>query len=189
MGNREVDLDKEVYTTFDVANICNANITSIKNWIEKGQLQAHRTPGGHYRIKRSVLEDFLNRHGMPNPFAERERKHIFAFHSDEGLEQRLRERFGEVHEYDSSDEPVYALLKIGQWRPDALVIEEGVGDFDLVDFCESFERVLDLRPVDLIAVHDRGESYSQELRKAGAEFPVDADDDEAIFESVRRALL
>ena len=45
-----MNLDKEVYTTFEVARVCNANITSIKNWIDKGELRAFRTPGGHYRI-------------------------------------------------------------------------------------------------------------------------------------------
>lgn len=188
--SEEVDLDKDVFTTFDVANICNANITSIKNWIEQGELQAHRTPGGHFRIKKQVLKDFLNRHGMPNPFAERERKHIFAFYGESGFEKQLRERFGEIHRYESTHDSMYALLKIGEWRPDAAIIDAELADFDAVDLCRSVREIVELRPVNLIIVHDRGESYSAELRKAGAQFPIEASEgDEAVFEAVRRALL
>ena len=42
----KTNLDKTVFTTFEVARVCNANITSIKNWIEKGNLRAFRSGDG-----------------------------------------------------------------------------------------------------------------------------------------------
>lgn len=190
MSNIDVDLDKDVFTTFDVAKICNANITSIKNWIEKGELQAHRTPGGHYRIKKKVLQDFLNRHGMPNPFVERRRKHILAFHGDGEIEEKLRTRFGEIHRYAWTADPTAALLKIGQWRPDVAIVDDGLDGIEGPKLLEAVESNLDLRPVRLIFCHGRGPEYSGQLREAGAEYVVEAEEGEdGIFEAVRRALL
>ena len=190
MGTEEVNLDKDVFTTFDVANICNANITSIKNWIEQGELQAHRTPGGHYRIKKKVLQDFLNRHGMPNPFVERKRKYVFAYSANTEIEDQLRKRFGEIHKYDAADDDVGALLRIGQWRPDAAIIEDGLHGVDALEVANAVRDNLDLRPIKLIVVHSRGPDYSDSLRDAGVQFVVDTEEgDEDVFEATRRALL
>lgn len=189
-ADEEIDLEQEVYTTFEVASICNANITSIKNWIEKGELQAHRTPGGHYRIKKKVIKDFLNRHDMPNPFAERERKHVLIWHGDSELEGRLRARFGQIHRYETRTDKLEALLKIGQWRPDVAIIEEPLTDLDALAMCDAMRAVLDMRTVTLVIAHDRGEDYSDELFDAGADFVVDVEGGrEALYEVVRRAML
>ncbi|MBA2664757.1 MAG: helix-turn-helix domain-containing protein [Bradymonadaceae bacterium] len=185
-----MNLDKEVYTTFEVAKICNANITSIKNWIEQGELRAFRTPGGHYRVERKVLDDFLNRHGMPNPFAMRERRRVLLVHRDHELLVRLRGQLGESHDYDSTADPVDALLKIGQWKPDAAVIDVSIGGIDAVGLCQRVRAHAELRPVDLIIVHNFDEPFDQSVRDAGANYTVKGEASEgAIIEAVRRALL
>lgn len=185
-----MDLEKEVYTTFEAASICNANITSIKNWIDKGELPAFRTPGGHYRIQRKVLDDFLNRHGMPNPFADRERRRILLVHSDGSLLDKLATEFGTKHDYDGTDNAVDALLKIGQWKPDAAVIYTGIDELDVVGLCERVREHADLRPVHLIIVHEKDEELEARLTKSGADFMVRKSGGVSeIFEAVRRALL
>ena len=186
----DVDLDKEVFTTFEAAKICNANITSIKNWIDKGELRAFRTPGGHYRIERKVLDDFLNRHGMPNPFAERERRRVFLVHRDPAVIDRVAAQFGKQHEYDASGNPQQALLTIGQWRPDVAIIDDRVDGIDLLGLCETIDTNPELSLVSIIAMHSKGEAYSERLRAAGCEHVVNpVDDDEELFEAIRRSLL
>lgn len=184
-----MNLEKEVYTTFEVAKICNANITSIKNWIEQGELRAFRTPGGHYRIEQKILDDFLNRHDMPNPFAARTRRRILLVHPDEQFVDRLRAHLGDTHDYDTTSNAVDALLKIGRWKPDAAVVDLNVSGIDAVDLCERVRADAELRPVDLIIVHDNDESYDQSVRDAGANFTVPNGGEEAIVEAVRRAIL
>lgn len=182
-----MNLDKKVYTTFEAADICNANITSIKNWIDQGELQAFRTPGGHYRIEKKVLDSFLNRHGMPNPFAERERRRILLVHPEPTLVEALRDEFGSQHDYDATDDAVDALLKIGQWRPDAAIVDSEVDDLDVVGLCERVREHVDLRPVHLVIVHD---GQAEPLAEAGADFTVPRDEGTSgIFEALRRALL
>lgn len=188
-ADEEIDLEQDVFTTYEVAQICNANITSIKNWIEKGELDAHRTPGGHYRIKRKVIRDFLNRHDMPNPFAERDRKHVLIWHGDPELEERLRSRFGDIHRYETRTDKLEALLKIGQWRPDVAIIEEPLTDLDVPSMCDAMRAVLEMRTVTLVIAHDQGESYSEELHEAGADYVVDIGSGrKGLYEAIRRAM-
>lgn len=186
----DVDLDKEVYTTFESAKICNANITSIKNWIDKGELRAFRTPGGHYRIERKVLEDFLNRHCMPNPFAEREKRRILLVDRQPKRVELLAGQFGQQHRYDATDDPQQALLTIGQWVPDVAIIDDGIDGLDLIGLCETIDQNPELRRVSVIAVHDGDDRYCEELREAGCDYVVSPwSDGDAMLEAVRRALL
>ena len=42
-------------------------VASIAKWIDAGQLKAGRTPGGHRRIAKKDLIEFLRRQGLPMP--------------------------------------------------------------------------------------------------------------------------
>ena len=43
--------------TTDISRACGVTIQTVQSWIDRGVLQAFRTPGGHRRVKK---EDFLN---------------------------------------------------------------------------------------------------------------------------------
>ncbi len=155
---------KEVFTTYDAARICNANIASIKNWIQKGLLRAFRTPGGHYRIKRRDLELFLKKYNMPYPFQDKAEKQIYvltrddAFYSEveKGLAGHSVRCFGDVLE---------SALNIGLERPDILVLDlssvgEGLGLLELVSGCP------DTRNIQFVlVVAGKSTPASVELRK------------------------
>ena len=44
---------------------CQVSPQTIVNWINAGKLKAYKTAGGHRRIVRSDLDEFLKRHNMP----------------------------------------------------------------------------------------------------------------------------
>ena len=48
-----------------IAKHCGVSNTTVLRWIGAGQLPAFRLPGGHYRIGREDLSEFLTRYGMP----------------------------------------------------------------------------------------------------------------------------
>ncbi len=54
-----------VFTTFQAADYCQVSPFTIRNWVESGRLPAYKTPGGHRRILRQDMDEFLRRHGMP----------------------------------------------------------------------------------------------------------------------------
>lgn len=162
-------LDKDVFTTFEAARICNANISSIKNWIDKGELEAFRTPGGHYRIEKRFLDRFLKRHDMPNPFTAGRKKKILVVQLDKGLYQEVLSRFGDEHELFFADDAVDGVLKIGQWRPDIAVVDSRVPGLDILGLCSRVREHDDLAGLKLLALFGKDDSFGEaELKEAGA---------------------
>ena len=57
-----------VYTTKQVAELCNANQRTVSTWFDSGRLKGYRIPGSQdRRIPRDYLIKFLKEHGMPIP--------------------------------------------------------------------------------------------------------------------------
>lgn len=110
-----MDLEKEVFTTFEAASLCHANISSIKNWIAEGRLAAFRTPGGHYRIKREHLSRFLDRHDIPNPLSAQKRQLLFVI-PDDRLAKHISKKAREA-ECIRAGSLFEALLELGCSQP------------------------------------------------------------------------
>ncbi len=138
-----VNLEKEIFTTFDVAKICHVNITSIKNWIEQGKIRAFRTPGGHWRIEKKTLMDFLDRHGMPNPFIKRHTKQLVVVTSDPALTERLRRAMGREVEVTGAYNALEAAFFSGCLMPECVVVDlklEGLDGLEFVKIVRSVPR-------------------------------------------------
>lgn len=62
--------EKEYFTTGEIAKICHVNTTTIFRAIRDKQLKAATTPGGHFRVAKKDLEDFLRKNKIPYGVAE-----------------------------------------------------------------------------------------------------------------------
>lgn len=58
-------LNQEYISVGFIAKHCGVSNTTVLRWIGAGQIPAFRLPGGHYRIGREDLSEFLARYGMP----------------------------------------------------------------------------------------------------------------------------
>jgi excisionase family DNA binding protein len=56
---------KQEFKTSEVAKIFNLTNTAIINWIKSGKLPAYETGGGHYRVMRDDLIEFVKSTGRP----------------------------------------------------------------------------------------------------------------------------
>ena len=54
-GVTHLKLRRKYYTPSQLANLVNVSRQTVVKWINDGQLDAERTPGGHYRIPSSVI--------------------------------------------------------------------------------------------------------------------------------------
>jgi len=59
-----------VLTVFKASKHCNVSPKTIINWIESGHIKAYKTVGGHRRIKKTDLEVFMKKQGIPIPMEE-----------------------------------------------------------------------------------------------------------------------
>jgi excisionase family DNA binding protein len=68
---------EDTLTVYKASQLCKVSSKSIINWIEAGHIKAYKTVGGHRRIKRDDLEEFMKRQGIPvpngNPGTDRKR--------------------------------------------------------------------------------------------------------------------
>lgn len=52
-------MSNEILTTSSAARLCNVSRFTIRNWVENGKLKSNRTAGGHRRISRGDLLEFM----------------------------------------------------------------------------------------------------------------------------------
>jgi len=58
-------MTKGVLSTYQAADYCNSSDSSIKRFIKSGKLKAYKTPGGHYRIVKNDLYEFMKKNNIP----------------------------------------------------------------------------------------------------------------------------
>ena len=59
-------MDKDVFTTGEVARLCHVAPRTVSKWFDTGQLKGYRIPGSKdRRIPRDQLLRFMRAHGMP----------------------------------------------------------------------------------------------------------------------------
>lgn len=151
-------LQKDIFTTFDVSRICQANIASIKNWIMKGYLRAFRTPGGHYRIQKKDLVNFLRKYHMPNPFTG-EVMRLYFYSDDKAGFEKIASKTSSDHECFVYDTEAELYLAIGEELPDALLVDvESFSTEDLGKFLSFFKKNKKFEGIKLLAISSGDEA-------------------------------
>ena len=59
---------KEYYSTSEVATLCRVHKNTIIAAINRGLLPASKTPGGHNRVSKTDLAEFMRERGIPEVF-------------------------------------------------------------------------------------------------------------------------
>jgi excisionase family DNA binding protein len=56
---------KQSFSTSEVAKYCHVTADTIRKWAEAGRIHVFKTPGGHRRIRRDDLIQFLRENSIP----------------------------------------------------------------------------------------------------------------------------
>jgi len=134
------------YTTIEAAALLGMAVRSVQLMVDRGELQAWKTPGGHRRISRESVHRWQQKHGggrsanaaqrmngpeddppVPVPVPERARAPRVLLIEDSVHFQNLvallvRQNFPEVELQIASD-GIVGLAMIGQWQPDVLIVD------------------------------------------------------------------
>ena len=133
-----------VLTVFKASKYCNVSPKTIINWIDSGYIKAYKTVGGHRRIKKLDLEDFMQRQGIPIPEDEQmeERKRILVVDDDpiivETIVQALEE---DEHDYDvvSASDGFEAGLQVSHFKPHLLILDIMMPDIKGYEVCRKIK--------------------------------------------------
>jgi excisionase family DNA binding protein len=164
-------LSRTYLTTHQVARMVGASPSTVLSWVDRGWLPAHRTPGGHRRIDRQALVEFLRAHDMPELVAEDEPLRILiALKSvDEGriLADRVRSLQPDVR-LDVTEGVLETLARLLDTPPDALLVEATLPGIDVLVLCRELAQFAASARVRVIVVRPPSMSdLDGPLRDAG----------------------
>ncbi len=131
-------LEQEIklLTASDVADLCEVDLKTIHNWVERGCIPHFRTPGRHLRFRAVDVANFLREWGYAIPrrfYAEIAQMIVIV--GGANATGAVTKAIGQTVAVRHEPDVVAALLRIGAEPTSALVIDASVvnEDAELVD--------------------------------------------------------
>ena len=137
--NKTVAQDAD-YSTREVAEMLGMAVRSVQLMVDRGELHAWKTPGGHRRIARGSVEALLARRQGREPMAGAEapaaatpslqvsdaRTRVLLIEDSKHYQNLasllLREQFPDL-DIQMADDGFAGLAMAGQWQPELLIVD------------------------------------------------------------------
>ncbi len=165
-------LMKNVYTTGDVANICNVTIKTVIKWFDSGKLKGYRIPGSRdRRIPHDNLVEFMKESGIPlKQLDQGVRKRILIADDEEGILYVLKKMLGDVGILDiaTASSGLETGMKLESFMPHLLILDHLLGDTTSVEVLRNIKTKPQL--TDLIIIIMSGyvtDDEVEEMKKEG----------------------
>jgi excisionase family DNA binding protein len=147
----------DILTVFKASKYCNVSPKTIINWIESGHIEAYKTVGGHRRIKKSDLESFMTKQGIPIPKEEiaEERIRILVVDDDpiivETIVQALEE---DEYNYEviSASDGFEAGIQVNHFKPHLLILDIMMPDIKGYEVCKKIKSGEDTKNIKIIVL-------------------------------------
>ncbi|MFP4446443.1 MAG: response regulator [Desulfosudaceae bacterium] len=148
---------EDTLTVFTASKYCNVSPKTIINWVDAGHIKAYRTIGGHRRIKKDDLEEFMKNQGIPIPEekVESNRKKILVVDDDliivESIVQALEE---DEYDYEviSAADGFEAGLQVKHFNPDLIILDIMMPDIKGYEVCKKIKSGQDTRHIKIIVL-------------------------------------
>jgi excisionase family DNA binding protein len=146
---------KNVFTTGEVADICNLSQQTVIRCFDNGRLRGYRVPGSRFRrIPRDALIQFMKEHKIPLDHLELGKTRVLVVDDDPAIVEmvvELLERDGRF-EVQTAATGFDAGLMTREFRPDAIVLDYLLPDINGNAVCRSIRNDQSLRDVKIILV-------------------------------------
>jgi len=113
-------------TTGDAAAVLGVGLNTVKRWIASGDLKGIQTPGGHWRIPKKALEQFMQTQGMQMPAEDENPARILIVDDEPHVCTLLRgilEDAAFPSDIKCAHDGYTGLIQIGSWCPDVLLLD------------------------------------------------------------------
>ena len=136
--------DKNVFTTYEIAEHCHVTPRTVVQWINEGKLKAYRTPGNHSRIEAEEFLGFLRRYNMPIPpdlMNEKGngKKRILIVDDDIGTADAIQRLFKreKIYDLEVALDGFEAGHKFADFKPDLIILDIRMPWLDGYQLCSS----------------------------------------------------
>lgn len=157
---------KKFFTTSEMAEICGVAHTTVIRWIGEKKLKAHETPGGHRRIERGDLLDFLKRFNMPVPASLANARFRVLVVDDEkamlSMMHKMFEGYQDGIELHMATHGMVALMLIGKIPFNLVILDVLMPDMDGIEVCRALKRNPDIADMKIIAITGKQLTEEQE---------------------------
>jgi two-component system OmpR family response regulator len=163
-------MNEPTFTTHDIARFCGVYPSSVVNWINNGKLKSFQTVGGHHRVTKDVLLDFMRQLGVPIPPEVVGRASVLVVDDDEEFLRvitRAFSRYADRYDVECCADGVDALIRIGQSPPVLVILDMVMPKMDGLQVCKVLKAKEETRGIRIIAVSGKklavGEKRLEEM--------------------------
>lgn len=153
-ANDHLDGDLNVaITTHEAARVLGVSVTTVLNMIDRGQIPAWRTPGGHRRIARSDLDRAIA--SQPRAVVVTQNLNVMVVEDDEFLRAAYRDQIAswkQPVDLRLCADGVQAMLEIGRVPPDLLVTDLRMPEIDGFSVVRTLTREPRYARVDIVVI-------------------------------------
>ncbi len=171
-------------STFAIAKIMHVDPGSVANWVDRGILKAHRTPGGHRRVEVHDLVAFLKEHKMPIPPDLAEKTVNILVVDDEQavaslINKAVKNQYPDYQVLEAND-GFSAGTMIATHKPDVVILDIRMPGLDGFEVCRMIKAGDETKHAEVIAVTGfPGEDAEKKILDCGARVclgkPLDMD--------------
>lgn len=137
----EKTLGEREFTTEEIAQMCGVSRPAVVEWIGRGLLTARLTEGGHRRVARAALANFLSQQGYKLPSEVARAKPLVVVIDDETIwRATLEAHLSAGYDVRTFGQGVEVLVAIGALRPDIIVVDTRMPGFDSYALLEALRR-------------------------------------------------
>jgi len=134
----------DILTVSQASKYCKVSPKTIINWIDAGHIKAYKTMGGHRRIKKEDLDDFMRKNGMPIPEEPKgeQRKKILVVDDDKIIVETIVQALEEdEHGYEmiSASDGFEAGLQVSHFKPDLVILDIMMPDINGYEVCQKIK--------------------------------------------------
>jgi len=162
---------KQVFTTGQVAKICQVAPRTVSKWFDSGKLRGYRIPGSQdRRIPRDQLIRFLKENGMPLGGLEQEGWHKILIVGAEPLFiDRVKELLPEDDDfkYEIAHSGFEAGTKASAFQPDTIIIDHAMGRSESLQIASTLKRNDQYKETLIIALASEDEPNPEGLSDYG----------------------
>lgn len=165
---------KQSFSTSEVATYCHVTADTIRKWAEAGRIRVFKTPGGHRRIRREDLIQFLRENNIP----------IHGDLKDSGVKilvvddektvtaaiQRFLERSQMPFLVEYAEDGFEAGHQMAVFQPDVVFLDLTLPGLNGAEMCKRIKDKLEYAGTQIIAMvpADTAEASNQALSNGAA---------------------
>ena len=165
--------NKEWLTPNEVAELLLVSPVTVRQWAQKGRLEARTTAGGHRRFSIDAVRQFAVKEGMASRLKGIANRSILVVDDDDHLNRFLVELFKSRDEgalVESACNGFEAGSKVHQVMPDVVLLDIMMPGMDGFEGCERLKADVDTMHIRVVAMSGyHSEENERRVMDAGAD--------------------